>query len=125
MNERRPPFGIHLGATNAVIAYVDEYANPVVLPNCDGDRITPSVVEFDGNNVVVGMEAKRNSKLRPEAVVTMVKRFMGDSNWMFEYDGKIYRPEEISSFILRKLVGDAEQQLNEKITDVVMMQTMS
>lgn len=112
-------FGIDLGTTYSCIAYVDEFEKPVVVANSENERITPSAVFYDNDNVVVGTEAKRNSLLSPEAVAVMVKRFMGNPNWVFESNGKSYRPEEVSSFILRKVVGDAEQQLNEKIHDVV------
>lgn len=112
-------FGIDLGTTYSCISYVDEYGKPVVQPNADSERITPSVVFFDGDNVIVGTVAKQHTKLYPNAVVDMVKRSMGDPNWLFEHDGRQYRPEEISSFILRKVVSDAAQALGDPITDVV------
>ncbi|KOF57159.1 molecular chaperone DnaK [Clostridium sp. DMHC 10] len=112
-------FGIDLGTTYSCISYIDEYGRPVVVPNAENERITPSVVFFDGDNVIVGDVAKENSKMYPEDVVAFVKRAMGDENFYFEHEGKAYHPEEISSFILRKLVGDAENILGEKIEDVV------
>lgn len=112
-------FGIDLGTTYSCISYVDEYGRPVVVPNAENERITPSVVFFDGDNVIVGDVAKENSKMYPEDVALFVKRSMGDENFYFEHEGKAYHPEEISSFILRKLVGDAENILGEKIEDVV------
>lgn len=112
-------FGIDLGTTYSCISYIDEYGRPVVVPNAENERITPSVVFFDGDNVIVGDVAKENSKMYPEDVVAFVKRAMGDENFYFEREGKAYHPEEISSFILRKLVGDAENILGEKIEDVV------
>ncbi|MSU54542.1 MAG: Hsp70 family protein [Candidatus Staskawiczbacteria bacterium] len=112
-------YGIDLGTTYSCISYVDEHCKPVVVPNSENERITPSAVFFDGNNVIVGGEAKANSKLQPNAVVEMVKRSMGDANYLFVHDGKNYRPEEISALILRKLVGDAEKATGEKITDVI------
>jgi molecular chaperone DnaK (HSP70) len=121
MNEQLTKvFGIDLGTTYSCIAYVDEHGKPVVVQNADSERITPSVVFFDtGNSIIVGQTAKENAKLYPEQVVAFVKRAMGDPNFLFEYDSKEYRPEEISSYILKKLVNDAEQNLGEKITDVV------
>ncbi|RLC21775.1 MAG: Hsp70 family protein [Deltaproteobacteria bacterium] len=112
-------FGIDLGTTYSCIAYVDEHGKPVVIPNSENQRVTPSVVLFEGNNIIVGKDAKDNALLSPNETVAFVKRSMGDPNFVFVYNGKDYRPEEISSFILRKLVGDAEQITGEKITDVV------
>ena len=112
-------YGIDLGATYSCIAVVDEYGKPTVIRNYDGDHITPSVVQFDGPNRIVGKEAKNTAQLYPDTTVEMVKRRMGDPNWRFTYEGVDYRPEEISSYILRKLVSDAEQNTGAKITDVV------
>src|SRR5258708_1027553 len=112
-------FGIDLGTTYSCIAYIDEYSRPVVIPNTEGSHTTPSVVYFDGTNVVVGREAKVNALLYSDQVVAFVKRHMGDANWLFEYDGLSYTPEEISSFILRKLALDTEEQLGHPVTDVV------
>lgn len=112
-------YGIDLGTTYSCISYVDEHGKPVIVPNSENERITPSVVFFDGENVLVGNEAKQNSVLYPGQVVSFVKRAMGDPNFLFQYDGKTYKPEEISALILRKLVSDAEQNTGDKITDVV------
>ncbi|PJI07873.1 MULTISPECIES: Hsp70 family protein [Clostridium] len=112
-------FGIDLGTTYSCISYVDEYGRPVVVPNAENERITPSVVFFDGDNVIVGDVAKENSKMYPDDVVSFVKRSMGDENFYFEHGGKQYHAEEISSFILRKLVSDAENNLGQKVNDVV------
>ena len=113
-------FGIDLGTTYSAIAYVDEHGKPVVIPNSESERITPSVVLFDGENVIVGNTAKESAKVEPERVVTRVKQNMGDPNFVFEHEGKSYRPEEVSSTILRKVVGDAQEALGgEPITDVV------
>jgi len=112
-------YGIDLGTTYSCISYVDEHGKPVIVPNAENERITPSVVFFDGDNVIVGNEAKANAVLYSHQVAAFVKRAMGDPNYLFEYNGKTYKPEEISSFILRKLVKDAEQNTGEKITDVV------
>jgi len=102
-------FGIDLGTTYSSIAYVDEYGKPVIIPNAENQRITPSVVFFDGSEIVVGDVAKESAKLYPNEVVSFIKRSMGEANFLYEYDGKPYRPEEISSFILRKVAQDAEQ----------------
>ena len=112
-------FGIDLGTTYSSIAYMDEYGKPMVVPNSENQPITPSVVFFDGDSIVVGEVAKESSKLYPQDVVSFIKRSMGEPDFVFEHNGKNFRPEEISSFIIRKLVQDAAQYLNEEISDVV------
>ncbi len=114
-------YGIDLGTTYSAIAYVDEHGKPVVVPNQESERITPSVVLFEGDNVIVGNTAKEASKVEPHRVVSRVKQNMGDPNFVFEHEGQTYSPEDISSFVLRKVVGDAVIALGgeEEITDVV------
>ena len=114
-------YGIDLGTTYSAIAYVDEHGKPVVVPNQESERITPSVVLFDGESVIVGNTAKEAAKVEPHRVVSRVKQNMGDPHFVFEHEGQAYSPEDISSFVLRKVVGDAEVALggDEKITDVV------
>ncbi|AGA26182.1 Hsp70 family protein [Singulisphaera acidiphila] len=113
-------YGIDLGTTYSAIAYVDEHGKPVIVPNQESERITPSVVLFDGDNIIVGNTAKESAKVEPHRVVSRVKQHMGDPNYVFEHDGQVFSPEDISSFVLRKVVGDAELALGEeKITDVV------
>jgi molecular chaperone DnaK (HSP70) len=112
-------YGIDLGTTYSAIAYVDEHGKPVIVPNQESERITPSVVLFDGENIIVGNTAKESAKVEPDRVVSRIKQSMGDPNFVFQYDGQSYSPEDISSFILRKVVGDAEIALGEKISEVV------
>jgi len=113
-------FGIDLGTTYSCIAYVDEYNQPVVVPNSEYKLTTPSVVLFEDEDTrIVGEEAKNSSVAFPDKVVSMVKRNMGEADWRFSYNGKEFTPEEISSYILRKLAVDAEQQLNLPVKDVV------
>lgn len=120
MTQENLIFGIDLGTTYSCIAYVDEYNRPTVIANISGDRTTPSVVQFEGSERIVGKEAKNNRVMSPDSTVDLIKRYMGRSNdFSFSYDSINYTPEEISSFILRKLVQDAEQQTSYKITDVV------
>src|SRR6516164_8466897 len=101
-------YGIDLGTTYSAIAYVDEHGKPVIIPNQESERITPSVVLFDGDNVIVGNTAKESAKVEPHRVVSRVKGHMGDPNFVFEYDGQSYSAEDISSFILRKVDADAQ-----------------
>ncbi|WP_165068573.1 Hsp70 family protein [Paludisphaera rhizosphaerae] len=112
-------YGIDLGTTYSVISYVDEHGKAVVVPNQESERITPSVVLFDGDAVIVGDTAKESAKVEPHRVVSRVKQHMGDPNFVFENEGKTYNAEDVSSFILRKIVGDAEVALGESVTDVV------
>jgi len=108
-----------LGTTYSCIAYVDEHGKPVIVPNFDNNRVTPSVVFFDEGNIVVGEEAKNSLPLYPDRVVAFIKRNMGEPNFFFQHNDVEYKPEEISSYILRKLVKDAEENLGEPVKDVV------
>ena len=112
-------FGIDLGMTNSCIACVDDYGQAHILTNEEGQRSTPSVVYFDGDTRIVGREAKNNAVAFPDQVVELVKRHMGEDGWRFPFDGIDYTAEEISSYILRKLASDTENQLGVKVTDVV------
>ena len=109
-------YRIDLGTTYSAIAYVDEHGKPVIVPNQESERITPSVGLFDGENVIIGNTAKESAKVEPHRVVSRIKQHMGDPNFVFEHEGQAYSPEDISSFILRKVVGDAELALGDKIT---------
>jgi len=112
-------FGIDLGTTYSSISYVDEFGKAVIIPNSENERVTPSVVFFDEANIVVGEVAKESAKLYPNEVVAFIKRSMGEPNFIFEFGGQRYRPEEISAYILKKLVQDAKDYMDEEITDVV------
>ncbi len=112
-------FGIDLGTTYSSIAYVDEYGKAVIIPNAENERVTPSVVFFDDDSIVIGDVAKESSKLYPNEVVSFVKRSMGEPNFIFLHNSEEYRAEEISAYVLKKLAQDAEQYLGETVTDVV------
>ena len=113
-------YGIDLGTTYSCIAHVDEHGVPVILPNTEGDLTTPSVVYFESaESIVVGKAAKEVAALEPDQVVSTVKRVMGDASWEFNAFGKTYKPQDISSFILRKVVEDAETATGDKIENVV------
>jgi molecular chaperone DnaK len=111
-------FGIDLGTTNSCIAYIDESMRPMVIRNAQGDLTTPSVVLFEGDNRFVGKKAK-DVDIIHSCVVSQVKRYMGNKDWAFTYEGVDYTAGEISSYILRKVVGDAEKKLNCTIKHVV------
>lgn len=110
--------GIDLGTTNSCVA-VMEGGEPVVIPNAEGGRTTPSVVAFakDGERLV-GDIAKRQAVANPEHTVSSIKREMGTDHKV-KIEGKEYTPQEISAMILTKLKNDAEKYLGEKITEAV------
>lgn len=112
-------FGIDLGTTYSCIAYVDEYGIARVAENRDSQKTTPSVVLFEGEHRIVGMEAKNRAIIEPEQVVEMVKRHMGEPHWRFNYEGCEYSAEEISSYILRKVAEDTEAMHGLPVQDVV------
>src|ERR687886_152514 len=110
--------GIDLGTTNSVVAVL-EAGEPVVIPNAEGSRTTPSVVAFSkSGEVLVGEVAKRQAITNPDRRVRSVKRHMG-TDWKTEVDGKKYSPQEISARVLMKLKRDAEAHLGEPVTDAV------
>ena len=111
--------GIDLGTTNSVVAVL-EAGEPVVIPNAEGSRITPSVVGFSKNGeILVGEVAKRQAITNPERTVRSVKRQMGRKDWFLEVDGKRWTPQEISAQILAKLKRDAEAYLGDSVTQAV------
>src|ERR1700738_2731108 len=134
--------GIDLGTTNSVIA-VMEGGEPVVIPNSEGSRTTPSVVAFTKTGEqLLGLLARRQAAFTPENTIYSIKRFMGrryseveserkivsykvkpgsDDRVVVEVPnaGKDFTPEEISAMILQKLKADAEAYLGEKVTDAV------
>ena len=112
-------FGIDLGTTYSCIARVDDTARAEVIKNNDGDNITPYVVAFEGDNVIVGADAKAEAVLNPETTVMLVKTLMGKTDFAINYNGEDKTPEEISAFILRKLTQDASEQLGVEVKDVV------
>ena len=118
---QRKAVGIDLGTTFSAVAHIDAYGKPQIIPNAENERITPSVVLFDANSVVVGTVARNNAVAEPEKIVDFVKREMGKSKTQFhrEFDGKIFSAEELSALILRKLKADAEKYLKEPVTDAV------
>ena len=132
--------GIDLGTTNSAVATM-EVDSPAVIVNAEGGRVTPSVVAFSKTGErLVGQIAKRQAALNPERTIYSIKRFMGrkysevteeiknvtykvvagpNDAVRVDIDGKLYSPEEISSFILRKLADDASRYLGEKVKDAV------
>lgn len=110
--------GIDLGTTNSCVAVL-EGGEPVVIPNREGARTTPSVVAFtkEGERLV-GEPARRQAITNPERTISSIKREMG-SDHKVTIDGKSYSPQDISAIILQKLKADAESYLGEKVTEAV------
>jgi molecular chaperone DnaK len=110
--------GIDLGTTNSCVAVV-EGGKPVIIPNENGNRTTPSVVAFtkEGERLV-GDQAVRQAVINSKRTISSVKRQMG-TDWKKEIDGKYFSPQEISAMILRKLKADAQAYLGEEVTDAV------
>ncbi|WP_312442432.1 molecular chaperone DnaK [Lacrimispora sp.] len=110
--------GIDLGTTNSCVA-VMEGGKPVVIPNSEGVRTTPSVVAFTKNGErLVGEPAKRQAVTNSDRTISSIKRHIG-TDYKVAIDGKNYSPQEISAMILQKLKADAEAYLGEKVTEAV------
>ena len=110
--------GIDLGTTNSCVA-VMEGGNFTIIPNSDGARTTPSVVNIKSNGeIIVGEIAKRQAITEPEATVSSIKTHMGE-DYKVNIHGKDYTPQEISAIILKKLKKDAEAYLGETVTEAV------
>ena len=109
--------GIDLGTTNSCVAVL-EGGEAKVIPNSEGNRTTPSVVAFKGDEELVGETAKRQAVTNVKNTISSIKRKMGTSEKV-EANGKKYTPEEISAKILSKLKADAEAYLGEKVTKAV------
>ena len=110
--------GIDLGTTNSCVA-VYEGSEPIVIPNPEGARTTPSVVAFSKTGErMVGQVAKRQAITNPDRTISSIKRHMG-TNFKTTIDGKNYTPQEISAMILQKMKADAEAYLGTTVTDAV------
>ena len=110
--------GIDLGTTNSVVSVL-EAGEPIVIPNAEGSRTTPSVVAFaKGGEVLVGEVAKRQAITNPDRTIRSVKRHVG-TNWTIDIDGKAYTSQEISARTLQKLKRDAEAYLGDTVTQAV------
>jgi molecular chaperone DnaK len=111
--------GIDLGTTNSVVSVL-EAGEPVVVPNAEGSRTTPSVVGFSkGGEILVGEVAKRQAITNPDRTIRSVKRHMGEKDWSVEIDGKAWSSQEISAQILLKLKRDAEAYVGDTVSQAV------
>lgn len=112
--------GIDLGTTFSAAAYLDQEGMPHLIDNNRGDRLTPSIVLEDADGtMVVGEDARENMILMGDSVISTVKDFMGTEQKFTLASGNTYQPEQVSAFILKKLVQDAEACLGQKIQKAV------
>ncbi len=121
MNDRQQGiFGIDLGTTYSVVAYIDETGRPAVTRNSDGDDTTPSVVYFETeDNVVVGKAAKASAGVDPDNVVSLIKRQMHNKDYLRYFWGKEHSPSSISALILAELARSAEETTHRAVRQVV------
>ena len=111
MTGQTPIIGIDLGTTFSAVAFINEEGVPEIISNREGERITPSVVLFDGDSPIVGTIAKTAATTSPLNVVQFVKRQMGNKGWNFRTDGgATFTPEEISALILKRLKEKRKRQ---------------
>ena len=112
--------GIDLGTTMSAMANVDALGRPAMIPNREGQLLTPSAVLIRGEERIIGARAKRAAVALPHNVFQFIKRYMCDPEYIFEDEnGHPYRPEELSALILKKLKQDAEHALGAEVSEAV------
>jgi len=115
-----PVLGIDLGTTFCATAIVNAKGEPVIIPNAEGEPTTPSVIHFHGRDAcVVGEDAQRMVVADPANVVRFIKRAMGEPDYVLEFHGRSYTPQELSALLLAKLKRDSEAFLGRSIVDCV------
>ena len=120
MSEQQGIYGIDLGTTYSVVAYIDETGRPAVVRNTDGEDTTPSVVYFENaENTVVGKTAKEAAGFRPDDVVSLIKREMGNKDYTRTFYGQELSPSGISGIILAGLANSAEEETHRPVRQVV------
>src|SRR5439155_18297012 len=113
VEEQPPAIGIDLGTTFSVISKLDDMGPPQTLHNAEGDKITPSVILFEGDNVVVGKEAVKAQATDAEAVAECAKRDLGNRFFHKSLVGRQYPPEALQAWVLNKLRIDAQRQIGD------------
>ena len=111
MSKDTPAVGIDLGTTFSAVAHLDDLGRPVTLVNAEGDLVTPSVVLFEGSNVVVGKEAIKAIATEAQSVAQCAKRELGARTFHKNLQGRKYPPEAIQAFVLNKVKLDAQRHL--------------
>ena len=120
MSEQQGIYGIDLGTTYSAVAYIDETGRPAVVRNTDGEDTTPSVVYFEtAENTVVGKTAKEAAAFRPDDVVSLIKREMGNKDYIRTFYGLELSPSGISGIILAALAKSAEEETGHPVSQVV------
>lgn len=107
--------GIDLGTTYSTAAIVNQHGQPEIVPNSEGERLTPSAVFFDSDSIVVGQIAKDAALTNPDQVVLFVKRQMGNPNWYYTHNQQRLTPSDISALILAKIKKDIEQSMGHAV----------
>ncbi len=111
--------GIDLGTTFSAVAHIDDHGRAVVLPNADGERITPSVVYLGSDPPLVGMAAKEMQRDGAADVASFFKRSMGDAQFALSFNGRTYTAIDLSVLVLARLKADAEAALGDTVTQAV------
>lgn len=111
--------GIDLGTTYSAMAIVDDHGKPMIIPNTDSERLTPSAVFFDDDTIIVGQDAKDKAVSHPSQVALFTKRQMGNPHWFLTHNSHRCSPVDVAALILKKLRQDAEQYLKRPITHAV------
>ncbi len=120
MSEQQGIYGIDLGTTYSVVAYIDETGRPAVVRNTDGEDTTPLVVYFEtADNTVVGKTAKEAAGFRPDDVVSLIKREMGNKDYSRTFYGQELSPSGISGIILAALAKSAEEETHRPVSQAV------
>ncbi|URZ17976.1 Hsp70 family protein [Clostridium felsineum] len=111
--------GIDLGTTFSVVSIIDENGTPKVLNNKEGNTLTPSVIYFGNDEIIVGDDAKEMQAMGDNNIACFFKRNMGDENFVLEFNGKYYNAEDLSVIVLKKLKKDVENILKAEVKDAV------
>lgn len=112
--------GIDLGTTNCAVSFINVRGDAEILQNTEGDNITPSVVQFDGGETIIGIEAKNSYVMEPENTLAFVKRYMDAPDKLnFNHESKNYSAIDVSAIILKKLKQAAEAKLNDTVEEAV------
>jgi len=111
--------GIDFGTTNSAVAYVSGSGHPEIIPNMEGERVTPSVVSFDEQGVYVGRLAKQRALLNPTQTVRSIKRHMAEEEYQIRVGDTTYLPQEVAALILTQLRNNSEVYLGDSIEEAV------
>jgi molecular chaperone DnaK len=111
--QNHPAIGIDLGTTYSAVAMLDEHGQPRTLENSEGDKITPSVILFEGDDVIVGKEAVKAKATHNDAVAEHSKRYLGHRSFEQEFGNVQYPPEALQAWILKKLRSDIQQRIGD------------